>query len=369
MIRYALVDRRDNLGEGVENRKSASRNSAVELATSVVRHDYAIDVVINYKRRIFSSVAGAAYFGRRLLEAVTHGDVPESRLDDMAQRVMTPYFLLGQDKNYTSVDSSSGAAFLVYQYGHGPALFSMYPEVDARDAPADHTKIICEVGTVGTVLLKNVKNTLPLKNKKNIRLFSNDVPYPTTGSVYLDISNNPEGFEMGTVDVGGRSGTVRHTSLVMPLETIEKHVDSLRGRVQLLFNNKLVAEGTFKTIYLTLDACLLFLKAYPTDGEDPASLNLQWNATKAVESTAAMCSITIVVMHGPDVVLMPSADNENVTAILSAHCPGEETGNAITDILWGLVEPSGRLLYTVPRNPSDYGTQVVESVEANGDPS
>lgn len=287
----------------------------------------------------------------------------------MAQRVMTPYFLLGQDKNYTSVDSSSGAAFLVYQYGHGPALFSMYPEVDARDAPADHTKIICEVGTVGTVLLKNVKNTLPLKNKKNIRLFSNDVPYPTTGSVYLDISNNPEGFEMGTVDVGGRSGTVRHTSLVMPLETIEKHVDSLRGRVQLLFNNKLVAEGTFKTIYLTLDACLLFLKAYPTDGEDPASLNLQWNATKAVESTAAMCSITIVVMHGPDVVLMPSADNENVTAILSAHCPGEETGNAITDILWGLVEPSGRLLYTVPRNPSDYGTQVVESVEANGDPS
>lgn len=137
----------------------------------------------------------------------------------------------------------------------------------------------------------------------------------------------------------------------------------------MLFDNELVAEGSFKTIYPTPDACLLFLKAYSTEGKDRASLDLQWNATKAVESTAAMCPNTIVIMHGPGVMLMPWADNENVTAILAAHYPGEETGNAITDALWGLVEPSGRLPYTVPRNASDYGTQVIESVEANDDPN
>ncbi|KAF3047759.1 hypothetical protein E8E12_011618 [Didymella heteroderae] len=316
-----------------------------------------------------SSDAGAAYFGKTLLEAVIGGVVPVSRLDDMAQRVMTPYFLLGQDKNYTSVDPSSGAAFLSYQYGHGSALSSTYPEVAARDVRADHAKIIREIGAAGTVVLKNINGTLPLKNEKNIGLFGNDVPYPTTGSVYLDIGNNPEGFEMGTVDVGGGSGTVRHTGLITPLEAIQKHVNSIGGRVQLLFDNELVAEGSFKTIYPTPDACLLFLKAYSTEGEDRSSLELQWNATKAVESTAAMCPNTIVVIHGPGVVLLPWADNENVTAILAAHYPGEETGNAITDVLWGLVEPSGRLPYTIPRNASDYGTEVVESVEANGDPN
>ncbi|KAJ4361240.1 hypothetical protein N0V95_002058 [Ascochyta clinopodiicola] len=316
-----------------------------------------------------SAVAGAAYFGKTLLDAVTDGDVPESRLDDMARRVLTPYFLLGQDKNYTSVDPSSGAAFLIYQYGHGSALSSMYPEVDARDVRADHAKIIREVGAAGTVLLKNVNGTLPLKKEKNIALFGNDVPYPTIGSVYLDIGSNPEGFEMGTVDVGGGSGTVRHTSLVTPLEAIQSHVQALGGRVQLLFDNDILAEGSFKTIYPTPDACLLFLKAYSTEGQDRPSLELQWNATKAVESTAATCPNTIVVTHGPGVLLMPWADNENVTAILAAHYPGEETGNAIKDILWGLVEPSGRLPYTIPRNASDYGTRIVKSVENKGDPN
>lgn len=28
---------------------------------------------------------------------------------------------------------------------------------------------------------------------------------------------------------------------------------------------------------------------------------------------------------------------------------GEETKNSITDILWGIAEPSGRLLYSIPR--------------------
>ncbi|KAL1598039.1 hypothetical protein SLS60_008527 [Paraconiothyrium brasiliense] len=184
-----------------------------------------------------SSVAGPVYFGETLLEAVTRGDVPESRLDDMAQRVMTPYFLLGQDKNYTSIDPSSGAVFLIYQYGHGSALSSGYPEVEARNVRADHAKIIREVGAAGTVLLKNVNDTLPLQNEKNIGLFGNVVPDPTIGSVYLDIGNNPEGFEMGTVDIGGGSGTVRHTRLVTPLEAIEEHVHSLGGRVQPLFDN------------------------------------------------------------------------------------------------------------------------------------
>ncbi|KAI8724286.1 Fn3-like domain-containing protein [Fusarium sp. LHS14.1] len=64
-----------------------------------------------------SALAGPSYFGDLLLSAVKDGQVPESRLDDMAERVLTPYFLLDQDDHYPTVDPASGASFSVYQYG------------------------------------------------------------------------------------------------------------------------------------------------------------------------------------------------------------------------------------------------------------
>ena len=51
---------------------------------------------------------------------------------------------------------------------------------------------------------------------------------------------------------------------------------------------------------------------------------------------------------------MPWANNPNVTAILAAHLPGQESGNSIVDVLYGIVNPSGKLPYTIALNESDY---------------
>ncbi|KAH7276218.1 hypothetical protein MRS44_005609 [Fusarium solani] len=316
-----------------------------------------------------SALAGPSYFGDLLLSAVKDGQVPESRLDDMAERVLTPYFLLGQDNNYPTVDPASGASFSIYQYGHKSELLLNYPKVPARDVRGNHAKLIRQLGAAGTVLLKNVNGTLPLTNQKEIGVFGNDASYPTTGSVYLDYGQNPEGFEMGTVDIGGGSGTVRHTNLATPLDAVRKHVEKMNGRVQVLLDNKELVDGRFRTIYPVPDVCLLFLKAYASGGQDRRSIDLAWNATKAVENTAAVCPNTVVVVHGPGVVTMPWADNENVTAILSAHYPGEETGNSIVDVLWGRAEPSGRLPYTVPKKLADYGKPIVNLSQPVTDPN
>ncbi|KAL2692537.1 hypothetical protein Neosp_002947 [[Neocosmospora] mangrovei] len=281
-----------------------------------------------------STLAGPSYFGDLLLSAVKDGQVPESRLDDMAERVLTPYFLLGQDEDYPTVDPASGASFSVYQYGHKSELLLNYPKVPARDVRGSHAKLIRQLGAAGTVLLKN----------------------------------NPEGFEIGTVDIGGGSGTVRHTNLVTPLDAVRKHVEKMNGRVQVLLDNKELVDGRFRTIYPVPDVCLLFLKAYASEGQDRRSIDLEWNATKAVENTAAVCPNTVVVVHGPGVVTMPWADNENVTAILSAHYPGEETGNSIVDVIWGRAEPSGRLPYTIPKKLADYGKPIVNLSQPVTDP-
>ncbi|KXH25230.1 hypothetical protein CSIM01_04174 [Colletotrichum simmondsii] len=315
-----------------------------------------------------SAAAGASYFGDSLLDAVNSGLVSADRLVDMATRVLTPYFLLGQDKDFPSIDPSSGAAFLRCQYGHQVQLPSSYPEVTARDVRGNHAELIREIGAAGTVLLKNINGTLPLTDELNIGVFGNDAPFPTIGSVFLDIGTQPKGFEMGTVDTGGGSGTVRHTNLVSPFEAIRKHVESIGGRVQALFDNDELADGRFRTIYPVPDVCLLFLKSYATEGQDRQSAELQWSATKAVENTAAMCPNTVVIIHGPGVVVIPWVDNENVTAILNAHYPGEQTGNSIVDVLWGMVEPSGRLPYSIPKNESDYGPSIVNLTEPITDP-
>jgi beta-glucosidase len=60
----------------------------------------------------------------------------------------------------------------------------------------------------------------------------------------------------------------------------------------------------------------------------------------------------VVVIHTPGAVLMPWVDK--VKGIINAGLPGEETGNSIADVLFGDVNPSGRLPYTIARKSSDY---------------
>lgn len=48
-------------------------------------------------------------------------------------------------------------------------------------------------------------------------------------------------------------------------------------------------------------------------------------------------------------------DHPNVTAVVYAGLPGQESGHSIVDILWGDVAPSGKLPYTVARKEEDYG--------------
>lgn len=52
-------------------------------------------------------------------------------------------------------------------------------------------------------------------------------------------------------------------------------------------------------------------------------------------------------------------DNPNVTAVLHAGIPGQESGNGLVDVLFGAVSPSARLPYTIARQRADYGTDVL----------
>lgn len=302
-----------------------------------------------------SALYGASYFGTPLLQAVQNGSVPMSRLDDMATRILKPFYKLEQDVDFPPVDGPNSLLLGINTFGHA-GINATPPAIDVR---GDHASLIRKLGAAGTVLLKNTDNYLPLTRPMNVGVFGNGAPYPVSGSVYFNDDNNQQGLEVGLLDIGGGSGSVRHTTLTSPFESVRDNVQAYGGRVQALMDNNMVAQGLFRSIYPVPEICLLFLKAWASEGSDRENLELAWNATAAVEATTQLCSKTVVVIHGPGIVLMPWADNEKVTAILTAHYPGEEIGNAVVDVLWGKQEPSGRLPYTIPREESDYGPPIV----------
>lgn len=74
-----------------------------------------------------------------------------------------------------------------------------------------------------------------------------------------------------------------------------------------------------------------------------------------VLNVANNCSNTIVVIHNAGVRLVDQwIDHPNVTAVIFAHLPGQDSGRAITQLLYGVRSPSGKLPYTVAKNESDY---------------
>lgn len=209
------------------------------------------------------------------------------------------------------------------------------------------------------MLLKNTNNILPPRDLKNVAVFGNGAADVTKGLTYTGDGSGPWGANIGALSVGGGSGAGRHTHLVSPLFAIRTRVERTGARVQYLTNNNNLAEGDFTSIYPPPDVCLVFLKTWAREGTDSLSFENDWNSTMAVSNVAKECNRTIVVTHSGGINTMPFADNPNVTAILAAHYPGQENGNSTVDILYGEVNPSGRLPYTIPKKPADYDFPIV----------
>ncbi|CAI6332454.1 unnamed protein product [Periconia digitata] len=311
-----------------------------------------------------------SYWGANLTTAVNNGTLDINRLDDMVLRIMTPYYLLNQDVDFPKVDGST-VPISFFSEKDWRFNFTLGETVDVR---ADHHKLIRELGAAGTVLLKNKNNTLPLKKPMNVGVFGNDAADLTAGQYSLGQYSLLAGgdYEIGTLPAGGGSGAGRYTYVVSPLEAIKARAQSYGALVQYVIDNKLLATGAAGVLQPALpDVCLIFLKTWATEGDDRTTLIADWNSTLVVEETAKYCPSTVVVLHGAAPNVLPWKDNENVTAIIAAHMPGQETGNSIVDILWGDVNPSGKLPYTIANNETDYDIGVVNSTEllASTDPN
>lgn len=101
------------------------------------------------------------------------------------------------------------------------------------------------------------------------------------------------------------------------------------------------------------DVAIVFAYTTSSEGGDRKDLNLNDNANDLISNVSAAAKRTVVVMVSPGAVLTPWRDG--VDAIISAFMPGQEYGNAVSDVLWGDVAPTARLPLTFPAEENQIG--------------
>lgn len=97
--------------------------------------------------------------------------------------------------------------------------------------------------------------------------------------------------------------------------------------------------------------CVGFGGQWQSEGFDRPDMELPGKQNTLIERVAAVNAQTIVVLNAGSPNTMPWLDQ--VAAVVQAWYPGQECGNAIADVLFGDVNPSGKLPQTFPVRLSD----------------
>ncbi|KAI1485618.1 glycosyl hydrolase family 3 N terminal domain-containing protein [Biscogniauxia mediterranea] len=312
---------------------------------------------------------GEGTWGGNLTLAVNNGSVPISRVDDMATRVIASWYQMKQDK--PDGISTPGNGMPV-------DLNAAHKIIDARNPKSK--SVIFDGAVEGHVLVKNANNALPLDSAKikMISLFGysakapnqmNPAPAPegmsfAAWSLGVESANLTEvnmGFfgdlnmtyspiaPNGTLISGGGSGATAQSLISAPYDAL---VSQCQEDGTALFWD---FESGNPAVVPTSDACIVIGNAWATEGYDRPSLRDDFT-DGLIENVASQCANTIVVFHNAGARLVDTfVDHPNVTAVMFAHLPGQDSGKALVSLLYGRSNPSGRLPYTVARNESDYG--------------
>jgi len=305
---------------------------------------------------------GLSFWGANLTVAVLNGTVPQYRVDDMAMRIMAAFFKTGQtieDLKPVTLDS-----WTLDTHGYLQAsVQENYQQVNWHvDVQADHANLIREIAGKSTVLLKN-EGALPLKKPKFLAVIGEDAgPNPLGPNGCAD-----RGCNQGTLALAWGSGTANFPYLITPLDALNQQAIEDHTRLEAVLDN--YATDTIKALTKQESATsLVFVNANAGEGfivvdgnaGDRNNLTLWGNGDELIKTVASQCNNTIVVIHSVGPTLVTDwYDNPNVTAILWAGLPGQESGHAIVDVLYGRVNPAARTPFTWAAKREDYGADVL----------
>ena len=252
--------------------------------------------------------------------AVRDGKLTGARLDDALTRVLRVRFRLGEFDPFDSVPFSKIS----------PAVIN----------DAEHRALALKAAQESIVLLQNRSNLLPLDKTKTKRI-------AVIGSLADRIVMN---------NYNGKAG-VTVTALQGIKDRIAQGTEVLSA-VGGVVSNPSARDNPFdKTAELQkavdlahkADVAIVIVgtdRQIEQEGRDRKTLGLTGNQEELVEAVFAANPRTVVVEMSAGPLTVPWIAT-NIPALLQAWWPGEEGGHAIADVLFGDVNPAGRLPHTV----------------------
>lgn len=255
------------------------------------------------------------WFDQPLREAVARGEVPAERIDDMVRRILRSLFACGAIQNPAQRGSSID--------------FSAHKLIAQREAEQ------------GIVLLKNTEQLLPLPRelKKILVVGANadqGVPAGGGSSAVTPIGS----IKLPGVDfLGLMTPKVYHPA--SPLLAIR--YESLANEVEYLSGEDV---ATTLSAARQADAVIIFAEEWRAEALDAQGLALSTQQNQLIDALAEVQPKTVVVLETGGPVTMPWLDK--VPAVLEAWYSGSAGGDAIAGILFGRVNPGGRLPITFP---------------------
>lgn len=261
----------------------------------------------------------AMYFGQPLADAIAQGSVPAERLADMNRRILWGVVSTGLINN--------------------PVPLTAQP-IDYDS----HARVAQEAAEKGSVLLKNEGNLLPLaRTARRIVVIG----------AHADVGVLSGGGSSQVRSVGGAPVEIPlKEGAAASFARVTWHASSPLAAIRAM------APGATVTYLDGLDAkaaaaaardadlAIVFAWQWRTEAQDIETLALPDNQDALIEAVAAANRRTAVVLETGGPVLMPWL--ARVPAVLQAWYPGQRGGEAIANILFGAVNPSGHLPMTFP---------------------
>lgn len=272
-----------------------------------------VDVGISYE---------SGYMGD-LIASVREGRVPMSLIDRAVRRILKQKFRLGLFER-TEVNPER-AAKVVHQ--------------------AAHQELALQAAREAIVLLKNAGNLLPLKKDlRSIAVIGPNADEPRNQLGDYVPAEIPQ--PIVTVLAGIRQAVSPDTKV-----TYVKGCNVLGKELDELAQAKAAAAQADVAVVVVGENAWHSAGGPATDGEgyDAATLELTGRQEELVEAVVAAGKPTVVVLvNGRPLATRWIA--AHVPAIVEAWLPGERGGQAVAEVLFGEVNPSGRLPVTVPRH-------------------
>ena len=258
---------------------------------------------------------GVYFREEKVQEALDTGEVTMDTIDDHIRRVLTAMYSIGLFDHANDGDCHAIAT------------------------SEDHNQLAREVAAKSTVLLRNIvppghtTPVLPVQpsgDMKCIAVIGDNSTVSGTGSGHVQpayIVSPAEGISAALVAAGFPDVAVRY---VDGLDTQEA-----------------------AAVAAECDLAVVNVATTCGEGSDRDTLALGNGQDDLVWAVLAANARTVVSVVAPGPVLMPWS--KDVPAVVMSWLPGQEAGNGLADVLFGVVTPSARLHVTMPNKDNEVG--------------